>query len=168
MTVSQDIIPLTIGIKNIRINYVLIKEDLFKESPMEVEMAVTQTTTFKSINESGIFLISMSFRYVETRQEIFVISVVNEFFLGGLGKLTLDDKMFTMPFDTLIACLSMSLSHTRAFIPQLISNTVFKDQIALPIFNPLKITQELYPDFMAQKSTQEVLQKKRPAKRITK
>ena len=146
---------LIMGVKSIKLNNLLINENLFQPNSSEVEASIAQLTSFSAENELGVFSITMTFRYIDTKVEIFSLTVTTEFRLIGLTKLGSQDDNVELAFDTIVSCLSMALGHTRTYISQLATPSVFKDQISLPIFNPVKIAEELYPNFLKKNEKRE-------------
>lgn len=148
MESNPNVTPIMIGVKSIRLNNLQINENLFQPNSNEVETSISQATGFSAENELGVFSITMTYRYVDSKVQIFSITVITEFRLIGLTKIGSEDDNVSLPFDTIISCLSMALGHTRTYISQFATPTIFKEQISLPIFNPIKIAEELYPTLL--------------------
>lgn len=97
--------------------------------------------------------IRVFFHYVESEEIIADIKVQNIFFLPDLNKY-INGNTLSLPSDIIVSMVSVGIAHTRALLAKNLAGTPL-DETLLPVFNPLSLAQEFFPNLFSDKETSE-------------
>ena len=148
---KKELSPLSAEVKNIYLSGFQLDESLYKENEKLIDINIGQITMFKVEEDLGSFTITYGFVYKDSQALVLEIKVTTVFNLIGLKNFLVTEGELKgkihLPTDALITCLSLSLSHSRVFLHQNVSNTIYGKQILLPVFNPTELAKSLYKDY---------------------
>jgi hypothetical protein len=127
----------------------IINEDIPVVEQHDLEFRVTQGLSIDYDKEILNQTITFTFKSKLSESISVEVSSRNLFHVIGIAKAALPAEsaaQMNLPREPLITCLSLSLSHTRVFLSQAICNTIYRDAIRLPVFNPTELAKTLYPE----------------------
>ena len=147
---SREVNQIEILVRRIALIRFSMNEKVEKESGTLMDFNIKQNTNFNVSNESAKFEITFSYVYQESQEKPIEITVLTEFQLVGFGGVQNLDENSSLTIarilrNTILACLALSLTHTRTLLYQCLANSIFMNKIPLQMFNIKAIGDPLYP-----------------------
>ena len=150
-------INISFAIKKIAITNFYVDEDAYNKDNLEMEISLTQNTTFEPEPDLANITLTFLYKYRGGKESIASISVLNTFHIIGLKNfLQEDNTKTTLPREVLTNLLGLSVSHTRALFAHSISSTKYKEGISLFIVDPSILVDALYP-FIKQENKPDIV-----------
>jgi len=115
--------------------------------PIEMEFQLNSQFNL----EANILIFNLKISYfmqndTDAKTQVGDFNVQNAFNIPDLKNYIINETQINVPIDTLRILVSLSISHARALIAQLVSGTTFQEAL-LPVVNPTEVTDFFFPNY---------------------
>jgi hypothetical protein len=144
---SGDI--LEFRIKRIKDVAFYVNENLYINDPGKQMQIELNPVLAHNVDDNTVAIIVRAFYHYDGTEPVpantmLDIQVQNIFEIGGLRNYLNENNILVLPQQTIIALMSLSLSHTRALAAKNAAGTALQDFI-MPVFNPEEAARFFFP-----------------------
>lgn len=148
----ENKIDSTITISRVTLlNYIIDETYNPKVVNEEVNFVISHKTSFDFISETGNYSVTFNYSDLKSTDKFLEITVLSVFNLPALRNSQEWDennnpiKGLKVPRVTLINCLAVAISNTRAILTQLVSTSTLHGRIPFKIVDPNEVGNLFYP-----------------------